>query len=392
MEPAVRIVHILSTLQPTGINFLLQAEADDPAFKDVTMALVVLCPEQPELRKPWTARGVEVIFCPPLPAFFEKIPSDTLRTWIKKAFRFLMPRRIRNRLLRLHPDIVHLHYLYYFREQVLASAGGRWRLVINLHNTYARDLLDRSGILSLLPLLQRQGCRWIAVSEAVKRHFLAFAPALSSGIQVIPNGVAPDKLRGNPGLRFSERARMRAAWGFASDAVVFGAAGRLTAQKGFDVLLRAAGKVLAGDARARFVIAGEGEERSIFEKMISSGGLKDRVLLCGFVQNMSAFYAGLDVFVVSSHDEGSPLVLHEALAAGLPAVSTRVGDAPELLSDSPSCLVAPGDAEALATALSAMISPEVRSREEAKVGLRADFLRWDRCCQSYRRIYRQLKE
>jgi glycosyltransferase involved in cell wall biosynthesis len=129
------------------------------------------------------------------------------------------------------------------------------------------------------------------------------------------------------------------------------AVGRLARQKGFDVLVEAVSLV---DGDAAVAIVGEGPERSALEDRIRRLGLEKRVGLLGFRADARALTAAADVVCMPSRWEGSPLALHEALAAGRPVVASAVGGIPALAGEG-AILVPPEDPRALASALDAVL-------------------------------------
>ena len=147
----------------------------------------------------------------------------------------------------------------------------------------------------------------------------------------------------------------------AGDVPVVAALGRLTAQKGFDVLLEAVRSLTADGVRLRLVLAGEGRERAALERQ--AAGLP--VSFAGFAEDPRAVFAQADVFALPSRVEALPLVLVEAVSAGLPAVATDVGDVREALGDV-AVVVPPQDPAALAGGLrSLLLDPDDRRRRGA---------------------------
>ncbi|HEY4202433.1 MAG TPA: glycosyltransferase [Devosiaceae bacterium] len=136
------------------------------------------------------------------------------------------------------------------------------------------------------------------------------------------------------------------------DGPVIAAAGRLVPVKDHHTLLRAFA-ALPASLRARLVIFGEGPLESELRAEATALGIADRVLLPGYVNDPAACYAAADVFVLTSTSEGFGNVLIEAMAAGVPVVSTDAPHGPrEILSDGAlGSLVPVGDAEALAVAI-----------------------------------------
>lgn len=107
------------------------------------------------------------------------------------------------------------------------------------------------------------------------------------------------------------------------------AAGRLSPEKGFDVLVQAAAQI----PDARFVLFGEGSERPRLEQMIAELGLSVRFQMPGFTTECDRFVPWADIFVLPSHTEGLPNVALEASSAGVPVVATAVGGTPEVVAD-----------------------------------------------------------
>ncbi|AGW91636.1 glycosyl transferase [Ralstonia pickettii DTP0602] len=143
------------------------------------------------------------------------------------------------------------------------------------------------------------------------------------------------------------------------------AMGRLVAAKGFDVLLRAWQQVAAQEPEWQLLIHGEGEERPALTALAAQLGLEGRVSLPGVCHDPAQAYGRASVFCLSSRYEGFGLVLIEAMAFGLPIVSTDCETGPrELLAPGQDALVVPADnAEALASALLTVIrEPETASR------------------------------
>jgi glycosyltransferase involved in cell wall biosynthesis len=142
------------------------------------------------------------------------------------------------------------------------------------------------------------------------------------------------------------------------------AIGRLTAQKGFDILIEAFARVAGKHPDWRLVIYGEGRDRTELETLRDALSLQGRVELPGITRNIEIAFAEAGLFVLPSRFEGYPNALLEALAAGLPAIATSgPGGASEILEDGKYGLqVAPGDVIAMASALDRMMSdPKLRA-------------------------------
>jgi glycosyltransferase involved in cell wall biosynthesis len=135
------------------------------------------------------------------------------------------------------------------------------------------------------------------------------------------------------------------------------AGGRLSQQKNFATLVAAAGRMEPDlRDRCRILIAGEGELRPDLEALIARLGLQEVVLMPGNLPDLQEIFGSADLFVLPSLWEGLPLILLEALAAGLPVVGSRIPGIEEVVgSGEVGLLCQPGSAEDLARALSALL-------------------------------------
>ena len=187
----------------------------------------------------------------------------------------------------------------------------------------------------------------VAVSDAVKRDLVGLGVAPDAKIRVIPLGLDLEPLAGA-----LPRGSLRGEAGVPGDAPLIGIVGRLAPIKDVGTFLRAAAAVRAAVPAARFAVVGDGEERGPLEAERARLGLEGCVFFHGWRRDMAAVYGDLDVVVNCSRNEGTPVALIEALAAGRPVVATRVGGTPDLLGDGRrGALVPPGDAAALAAGI-----------------------------------------
>src|SRR5205807_78220 len=141
------------------------------------------------------------------------------------------------------------------------------------------------------------------------------------------------------------------------------AVGRLSREKGQRDLVDAISRLRELNSALKFklVIVGEGPERDSLERAINQKGFDALVLFIGHVEDISPYYAIADALALPSHSEGSPNVLLEAMAAGLPVVATAVGGVPEIaINEENALLVAPGDSDSFAQALNQVLTdPEL---------------------------------
>ncbi|MEW6209041.1 MAG: glycosyltransferase family 4 protein [Acidobacteriota bacterium] len=189
--------------------------------------------------------------------------------------------------------------------------------------------------------------RIITVSRAFARQLARIAP--EDRITIVHNSINIDNV---VAISREEVQALRVRLGIDESERVVIAVGRLSHEKGHTDLIAAFEAIVKAHPQTRLVIVGDGPERERLEARIRSSGLSDQVLFTGQVSDASVYYAMADVFALPSHSEGSPNVLLEAMAAGVPAVATSVGGVPEIVADEESALlVASRDPQAMARAV-----------------------------------------
>jgi colanic acid/amylovoran biosynthesis glycosyltransferase len=147
--------------------------------------------------------------------------------------------------------------------------------------------------------------------------------------------------------------------------------GRLVADKGQRVLIDAIDRLRREGVDVRVTLAGDGPDRAELEERARALGVGDRIAFAGAVDPARAreLYASADAFCLPSFAEGLPVVLMEAMAAGLPVVTTRIMGIPELVEHGVTGeLVPPGRVDALADALSGLVDDPVRRRRYGVAG------------------------
>jgi glycosyltransferase involved in cell wall biosynthesis len=191
----------------------------------------------------------------------------------------------------------------------------------------------------------------VCVSEAQAAR-VRRAGVRAEKIRVIYNAIDPSRFQ-EPDVRY--RAKLLRYFRQPRTHII-GAAGRLSPEKGFEVLVRAAERVLREQPDAGFVLFGEGPERASLQKQINEAGLGQSFILAGFRADLDRFLPHFDLLALPSYTEGMPNVVLEAFAAGVPVAATSVGGTPEIVEDGVSgFLVAAGDDEALAERICAAL-------------------------------------
>jgi glycosyltransferase involved in cell wall biosynthesis len=257
-----------------------------------------------------------------------------------RAFPLMAPRLFRL-LAQDRYDVVHAHLTgSNILAIVLAALQG---VPLRLTHDHTHDEF-RS--LSVVPRwLDAQANRLnhhvIAVSSSI-RAFLCREEGVSADkISVIYNAV--DLLRFSPNNDLTAPQEGRRKWGLPPEALIVGGVGRLHYQKNFRLFLEVAAEVCKRVPRAFFVIAGEGAEMPALEELSRQLGLASRVRFLGFVKEMPELYECLDLLLLTSHFEGTPLTVLEAMAMGVPVVASQVDGVAEVLEDGrDAMLVSPG--------------------------------------------------
>jgi glycosyltransferase involved in cell wall biosynthesis len=169
------------------------------------------------------------------------------------------------------------------------------------------------------------------------------------------------------------RADARRTLGLGSDTKIVGWIGRLSREKGADVMLNAFSLC---DRSLRLSMIGDGPERAHLREQAARLGISERVTWHGAIAKAGTFLPAFDAFVLSSRTEGTPIVLFEAMHAGVPIVATTVGGVLDVVSSDQALLIPPEDPHRLASALGELATnPDialVRSRS-ARERLRASF-------------------
>ena len=223
----------------------------------------------------------------------------------------------------IRPQIIHSHR---YKENLLAAlatlACGRPRLVTTVHglseghnNTFKSTLKGRVNRF----LMHRAFDTTVAVSNDIASALAEKAGVPAHRLITIFNGIDTD---GIPPVNTNPRA----------DTITIGSAGRLFPVKDYPLMLDIARLTCEQRPAARFVLAGDGPEKGAIRNKIKACGLENRFTLLGHVDDMQAFYAGLDIYINTSMHEGMPMTVLEAMARRIPVVAFAVGGLNEIVS------------------------------------------------------------
>ncbi|MGH7171129.1 MAG: glycosyltransferase family 4 protein [Gemmataceae bacterium] len=175
-------------------------------------------------------------------------------------------------------------------------------------------------------------------------------------------------------VEFSRRlpvAEAKQRLGISPGRFVIGAVGRLSEEKGFDILIRSVAGLLKQGLEADLLIIGDGEQQPQLQALIAELGVGDHVRLLGFRADTIELYQAMDVFALSSYREGLPNVLLEAMALEVPVIATRIAGIPQLIRDGENgLLVEPGQSESLAHAISRLCDDSALRTRLSQAGRR----------------------
>lgn len=248
-------------------------------------------------------------------------------------------------------DVLHTHV---YRADFIGFFAAR-RLGIPAVSTFHGDTggdLKNRVYEAAVKRLYRRFAAVIAVSDGNRDKLRGVMPDLST-VFLVPNGVAFE-----PAL---DRGAARAHLGIDAAGRVVGWIGRLSPEKGPDLLLDAIASM--PEPRPAVVVVGDGPLRTQLELRAKELGVPAR--FAGAVPDASRLLHAFDAVVMSSRTEGTPMVLLEAMGAGVPVVAFRVGGIPALLTDSSGWPVAAGDVPALGRAIATAVTNTSESRRRS---------------------------
>jgi len=271
-------------------------------------------------------------------------------------------------LRKLKPDLVHTRNLAALETQFVAALAG---VPARVHGEHGRDVFDLYGQNWKYNLLRRAARPFVS-------HYIAVSEDLETWLRLAIR-VAPRKLHqiysGVDHVKFCPRPGARPAIlpaGFAdADSIVFGSVGRMAEIKDYPTLTRAFIELVKVHperaSRARLAIVGEGSSRAVCQRLLQDAGLHHLAWLPGERHDIATIMQALDVFVLSSKNEGISNTILEAMASGLPIIATAVGGNVELVEDKVNgVLVQAEDASAMAQALLAYLDAPQKVTEHGQ--------------------------
>ena len=260
------------------------------------------------------------------------------------------------------PDIIHGHMFHASILARLARVFTGIPVVCTIHNEIECSRRKTSARFRewIFRVTDAACARTTAVSERIRQRYVRERIVPSHRIEVIDNGVDPERFRPCA----ERRLRTRTALGW-HGSFIWLAVGRLELAKDYPNLIEAFQKVREQYPFSRLAIAGEGGLRAQIAHLIQRAGLQTAVSLLGSRTDVPDLMNGCDALAMASAWEGGPLVLLEAGAAGRPVIATEVGAAPQIvLPGRTGLLVPPKDPAALARAMTRLMTVEAEKLDQ----------------------------
>src|SRR5262245_22603238 len=258
----------------------------------------------------------------------------------------------------IHPTVVHTHG---YRADVLASGVARQANIATITTVHGftgggwkNRLYEELQVHTFLNFDAA-----VAVSAPLATLLLRRGVP-SKTLAVVVNAWSPLA----PPL---DRTAARRRLGLDPDTFCVAWVGRLTREKGADVLLEAI-PTLGADISVSFI--GDGRERPMLQERARQLGVAERIRWHGVIHDAAALLPAFDVFVLSSRTEGTPIALFEAMSAGIPIVATRVGGVPDVVTDADALLVPSENPAALADAIRRVRTDRVGGASRAQAARR----------------------
>lgn len=297
------------------------------------------------------------------------------------------------------PDIVHTHAAKSGAIGRLAASACKVPVIVHtfhghvFHSYFGKT--KTNAFIQIERYLARKSSGIIAISDIQKQELgETYKICPIDKIKVIPLGLDLDKFQEN---KESKRAAFRSKYLIEEDEIAIGIIGRIVAVKNHSLFVAAIARLKAqSNQKLRFVIVGDGDMRAQTEMELATAQIDyayfptekcaAQAICTSWLTEMDVVFAGLDIVALTSHNEGTPVSLIEAQAAGKPVVSTNVGGVADVVLQNQTGLITPpGNAEAFAEAL-LQLSENENKRQEC--GLAGQHFVKER--YSYQRLVRDM--
>jgi glycosyltransferase involved in cell wall biosynthesis len=260
------------------------------------------------------------------------------------------------------PDVVHTHsgVAWYLAPWLAATRHGV-PTVLEVHDSPQSGRVSRLNSSVEGFMMRRLGAVPLVHSSSVRNELSTATRIESTRIRTIAIGI--DVAGFHERLR---RAEWRRSVGFGDEHVVVTYVARLVASKNPSLFIQVATQVITDRPQCRFVLVGDGPEITSLEQMVAQAGLTDRVLLLRHVEDVAEVLAGSDIFLSTSDYEGFGIAVLEAMAAGLPVVTTAAGGVDDLVVPRETGFISPlRDLESIAKSVLKLVDSPAQRGEMA---------------------------
>ena len=315
--------------------------------------------DAPEVRDFFEAEGFET-------AAYDPVEPSYRRAHAYARDSYRLAREFRRRRI----DVVHCADVAAAFSAGLAGRLAGARVVCHVRNRH--DGLSRRD----QSFLRFVG-KFVFVSEDTRRHF-AYRAGARRGVVVY------DGIEAGAAEPAASVAEVRREFGLGEGIKLVGMVARVSPQKDFPTLVRAAARVVRARPEARFMVVGDYEEanRGHYEEVrraLAEAGVESHFIFAGFRSDVARLMSAFDVFVLCTNFEGLPLVILEAMARGRPVVATAVDGIPEIVLDGKTGLLHPhGDDGALAAHLVALLGDDAYAARLGEAGREFVKMEWSR--------------
>lgn len=302
-------------------------------------------------------------------------------------------RRLSKFLKSEHVDLIHAHqYTPFFQGLVSRFFYRRPPILFTEHGRHHPDVPSPKRALANRLLMQSRD-RVVAVGESVKQALIDNENIPADRIHTVYNGVDLSPYKTVADDHQDVRSFMRKELQLAPDAFVVAQVARLNRLKDHSTAIRTMSRLKSSGVDAKLLIVGNGEERPAIESLIRELDLESHVRMLGTRNDIPRVLSAADAFLLTSISEGIPLTLIEAMAAGLPIVSTNVGGVAEVvLNNTIGLLANAGDDETLATHLQRLKTESALRKTFGEAGRARAFAKFSEAHMhdAYREIYQEM--
>lgn len=276
------------------------------------------------------------------------------------------------------PDVIHMHKsrMHYFLLPVLIS--GVKRRIYTVHSLADRDTRNKWLQKLMSFAFHRCHVQPVAISDICKDSIVKIYHLTPDSVPCIYNGIDTDRFRKPEDRRLPDRGKLR-----------FVSVGRLSPPKNYPLLLRVANRIHKQWPEIEFLVLGDGEQRDSLTELIMAQSAESYIHLLGNVSDVPPYLWNADAFLMTSDYEGLPQTILEAMAAGLPIISTKAGGIIDVVKDGENgFLVECGDEVGLVDAVDKLCSsPELCKKYSEKSIELSEQYSIDRMAQQYLSIY-----